>query len=62
MKKNVNGKQIEMTEQEAADWLASLPVPEPYKEKKTEAQLLVDKLVAKGLLTEADASELRAKK
>ena len=41
MKKLVNGVEIEMTEQEAADWLASLPVVNPIPQRVTALQGLL---------------------
>lgn len=62
MKKLVNGVSVEMTKDEESAWTASLPKSEPPVKQKTDVQLLTEKLISKGILTEADASELRAKK
>ena len=41
MKKLVNGVEIEMTEQEAIDWVASLPVANPVPQRVTALQGLL---------------------
>ena len=41
MKKLVNGVEIEMTEQEAADWFASLPASNPIPQRVTALQGLL---------------------
>lgn len=41
MKKLVNGIEIEMTEQEASEWLASLPVINPVPQRVTALQGLL---------------------
>jgi len=41
MKKLVNGVEVEMTEQEAAEWLASLPVASPIPQRVTALQGLL---------------------